>query len=81
MKEYKVEVLRNGRWVSGLTRTFATIEDAKKRAKSLERHWIEYVENTKREIKNEKIKNDLLSTVPTDFRIVSREVSAWTIEK
>lgn len=73
-KEYKVQMKVDGEWKNGRrpntgkSRIFTDKDEAKRHAYYLKNRWVEYGE----------IWNDV--KVPTDFRIVSREVSDWMSE-
>lgn len=85
MTEYKVEMMQFGKWVDGFdtwsrrTKTHATIEEAHERIEELRKIWGRVLDGCNNMNPSMSLKTK--RGIPTDYRIVSREVTAWTVEQ
>ena len=76
MKEYKVQALEKGKWIvaripfCGVCKTMYSISEANDFIVRCKEEWEKAVRENK----------DNYSFVPTDYRIVSREVTEWKPE-
>ena len=82
-REYRVEMLRKGKWVSAHVpnhgrsdKTFSTMAEADQHLVYVEMRWNEYRERCKR-FESEMDGFVDWDGMPTRFRIVSRKVTEW----
>ena len=79
MKEYKVEMLQRGNWVMAHApfgsiyafKRISNVQQAKKKINECQKKWEDAIDLYPKYAKD----------LPTDYRILTREVSEWTVKE